>query len=213
MPVAVALWGVAALFAAAVLAVAIHRVALGRAPHLSHLPRRLPCHHGRRRLAAAGGSGRRRRPCSCPSACRGSARISAWMRSSAFFLVVVNLGGAGASLFAIGYGAHEKAPGRVLPFYPVFLGRHEPRRPGRRRLHLPGRLGVHVAVVLGAGDGAPPRSRQPQRRLHLHRHGELRHAHPAAWPSACLPAAPAAMPLPISGRPCRPCRALSSSLS
>ncbi len=41
---------------------------------------------------------------------------------SAFFLVVVNLGGAGASLFAIGYGEHEKAPGRVLPFYPAFLG-------------------------------------------------------------------------------------------
>src|SRR5262249_26960234 len=40
---------------------------------------------------------------------------------SAFFLVVVNLGGAGASLFAIGYGEHERAPGRVLPFYPVFL--------------------------------------------------------------------------------------------
>ena len=41
---------------------------------------------------------------------------------SAFFLLVTNLGGAGASLFAIGYGAHEQAPGRVLPFYPVFLG-------------------------------------------------------------------------------------------
>jgi len=40
---------------------------------------------------------------------------------SAFFLVLVNLGGATASLFAIGYGSHEPAPGRVLPFYPVFL--------------------------------------------------------------------------------------------
>ncbi len=40
---------------------------------------------------------------------------------AAFFLVVVNLGGAGASLFAIGYGRHEPAPGRVLPFYPAFL--------------------------------------------------------------------------------------------
>jgi formate hydrogenlyase subunit 3/multisubunit Na+/H+ antiporter MnhD subunit len=38
-----------------------------------------------------------------------------------FFLFVVNLGGAGASLFALGYGRHEAAPGRVLPFYPVFL--------------------------------------------------------------------------------------------
>ena len=38
-----------------------------------------------------------------------------------FFLFVVNLGGAGASLFALGYGRHEPAPQRVLPFYPVFL--------------------------------------------------------------------------------------------
>src|SRR5215469_16618649 len=29
---------------------------------------------------------------------------------AAFFLVVANLGGAAASLFAIGYGQHEKAP-------------------------------------------------------------------------------------------------------
>jgi formate hydrogenlyase subunit 3/multisubunit Na+/H+ antiporter MnhD subunit len=41
---------------------------------------------------------------------------------SAFFLVVVNLGGAAASLFALGYGRHEEAPGRVLPFYPAYLG-------------------------------------------------------------------------------------------
>ena len=40
---------------------------------------------------------------------------------AAFFLVVVNLGGAAASLFAMGYGQHEIAPGRVLPFYTPFL--------------------------------------------------------------------------------------------
>jgi formate hydrogenlyase subunit 3/multisubunit Na+/H+ antiporter MnhD subunit len=40
---------------------------------------------------------------------------------SAFFLVVVNLGAAAASVFAIGYGRHEIAPERVLPFYPAFL--------------------------------------------------------------------------------------------
>jgi len=40
---------------------------------------------------------------------------------SAFFLLVVNLGAAGASLFALGYGRHERAPERVLPFYPAFL--------------------------------------------------------------------------------------------
>jgi hydrogenase-4 component B len=40
---------------------------------------------------------------------------------AAFFLVVVNLGAAAASVFALGYGRHERAPGRVLPFYPAFL--------------------------------------------------------------------------------------------
>lgn len=40
---------------------------------------------------------------------------------AAFFLSVANLGGAAASLFAIGYGQHERDPGRVLPFYAAFL--------------------------------------------------------------------------------------------
>ena len=40
---------------------------------------------------------------------------------AAFFLAVVNLGAAAASLFALGYGRHEEAPQRVLPFYPAFL--------------------------------------------------------------------------------------------
>jgi len=40
---------------------------------------------------------------------------------SAFFLIVVNLGAAAASLFAFGYGKHEEFPGRVLPFYPAYL--------------------------------------------------------------------------------------------
>jgi hydrogenase-4 component B len=38
-----------------------------------------------------------------------------------FFLVVVNLGGASASLYGLGYGYHEEAPHRVLPFFPAFL--------------------------------------------------------------------------------------------
>src|SRR5512135_712070 len=37
---------------------------------------------------------------------------------AAFFVIVVNLGGAAASLFALGYGRHDEAPQRVLPFYP-----------------------------------------------------------------------------------------------
>ncbi|MEP9389818.1 hydrogenase 4 subunit B [Mesorhizobium sp. KR9-304] len=40
---------------------------------------------------------------------------------STFFLVVVNLGGAAASLYGLGYGRHEPAPHRVLPFFPAFL--------------------------------------------------------------------------------------------
>ena len=40
---------------------------------------------------------------------------------SAFFLIVVNLGAAAASCFALGYGKHEEYPERVLPFYPAYL--------------------------------------------------------------------------------------------
>src|SRR5262244_2155733 len=40
---------------------------------------------------------------------------------SALFLIVANLGGAAASIFALGYGRHEEEPGRVLPFYAAFL--------------------------------------------------------------------------------------------
>jgi len=40
---------------------------------------------------------------------------------SAFFLAVVDLGAVAASIFALGYGRHEEAPLRVLPFYPAFL--------------------------------------------------------------------------------------------
>lgn len=40
---------------------------------------------------------------------------------SGFFLALTGLGGAGASLFALGYGRHEEEPWRVLPFYPLFL--------------------------------------------------------------------------------------------
>jgi formate hydrogenlyase subunit 3/multisubunit Na+/H+ antiporter MnhD subunit len=39
----------------------------------------------------------------------------------AAFLVVVNLGGAAASLYALGYGLHEPEPRRVVPFFATFL--------------------------------------------------------------------------------------------
>lgn len=40
---------------------------------------------------------------------------------SAVFLLLVNLGGAAASLYGLGYGRHDHEPGRVLPFFPAFL--------------------------------------------------------------------------------------------
>jgi len=40
---------------------------------------------------------------------------------ASFFLIVVNLGGAAASLYGLGYGHHDPAPERVLPFFPAFL--------------------------------------------------------------------------------------------
>ena len=58
--------------------------------------------------------------------------------------------------------------------------RHEPRRPRGRCVQLPGVLGIHVAVVVGAGHGAPPSARQCAGGVHLSGHGELRHARPAA---------------------------------
>lgn len=38
-----------------------------------------------------------------------------------FFLIVVNLGGAAASVYGLGYGRHEPSPHRVLPFFPAFV--------------------------------------------------------------------------------------------
>lgn len=40
---------------------------------------------------------------------------------SAFFMVVVNLGGALASVYGLGYGAHEHSPARVLGFFTPYL--------------------------------------------------------------------------------------------
>lgn len=40
---------------------------------------------------------------------------------SAWFLIVVSLGGLAASLYGMGYGRHVAEPRRVLPFFPIFL--------------------------------------------------------------------------------------------
>ncbi len=119
-PLAVALWSVPALLSVAVLALAIlprraatrlvyaacFAICLGvLVVSLAHL------------VGAGSSASTLRLPVGLPW-------IGAHFRMdalSAFFLAVASLGGAAASLFAIGYGMHEKAPGRVLPFYPAFL--------------------------------------------------------------------------------------------
>jgi formate hydrogenlyase subunit 3/multisubunit Na+/H+ antiporter MnhD subunit len=120
MPVVVALWGVAALLGMGAVAVALHQTSI--ASRLVYGVSLVACSImlgiGCAELLRAGSASVIELPLGLP-----------WMGAhfrldalSAVFLVVANLGAAGASLFAIGYGQHEMSPGRVLPFYPVFLG-------------------------------------------------------------------------------------------
>ena len=99
---------------------------------------------------------------------------------SAFFLVVVNLGGAAASLYALGYGKHEHAPQRVLPFYPLFLA-------GMNLVTIADDaftflftwefMSLSSWALVMAHD---QRARERACGLCLSRHGELRHARSAA---------------------------------
>ncbi len=120
MPVAMALTGVAVLLATGILGIAVHRTRFGSA--LVYGLCLLVCAgilaDAVSVLLAAGPPPSLRLPIGLP-----------WMGArfridalSAFFLAVINLGGAAASLYAVGYGRHEEAPGRVLPLYPAFLG-------------------------------------------------------------------------------------------
>jgi len=120
MPVIVGLWCVAAFFAVAVLAVAAGRHRSGT-----------PLVYGSAFLVsvvalvaalaallnAPAGAAALHLPLGLPW-------IGAHFRVdalSAFFLIVINLSGAAASLYGVGYGRHEPSPMRVLPFYPAFL--------------------------------------------------------------------------------------------
>ena len=85
-----------------------------------------------------------------------------------------------ASLYGLGYGRHERGARPRASVLPGVPGRHEPRRPRRRRVHVPADLGVHVARLVGAGHGAPPAKRQREGGLHLPADGELRHPVAAA---------------------------------
>src|SRR5262245_44595508 len=128
MPVAMALIGVAVLFAAALLAIVLQ--ALRGSGHFVYAICFMACAVllgiACAQLLAAANLSPTATPAPAPSLVlpMGLPWIGAHFRIdplSAFFLLVTNLGGAGASLFAIGYGRHETAPGRVLPFYPAFL--------------------------------------------------------------------------------------------
>ena len=90
--------------------------------------------------------------------CRGSARISASTRCRPSSSSSSISAPSRASLFALGYGEHETGAAARAAVLSRLSRRHEPRRARRRRLHLPVLLGVHVAHVVGAGDGAPPRA-------------------------------------------------------
>ena len=120
MPVAVVLWCVALLLGIAILSVTLSRAS--RVYLATYGASLATCSIA---LAAAGGhlvagSG----TASVLTLPLGLPWLGAQFRLdalAAFFLVVVNLGGATASLYGLGYGRNEPAPHRVLPFFPAFL--------------------------------------------------------------------------------------------
>ena len=120
MPVALVLWCVAALLVVAVLSVVrarrpeAHWATYGSCVAASSVALAIAGAH----LATGGGAA------SALKLPLGLPWLGAHFRLdalAAFFLVVVNLGGATAGLYALGYGRHEPAPHRVLPFFPLFL--------------------------------------------------------------------------------------------
>ena len=120
MPVAFVLWCVAALLGVGVLSVALARAAgLYRATYGACLAASgVALIVGGAHLLMDGGA------VSALTLPLGLPWLGAHFRLdalAAFFLVVVNLGGAAASLYGLGYGRHESAPHRVLPFFPAFL--------------------------------------------------------------------------------------------
>src|SRR4029079_17937609 len=118
--VSIALICVAALLATALLAVLAHRAAtVGRLVYVSCLVLSLVILvvAGGQLLGGSGEATTMRLPIGLPWV-GANFRIDSLC---AFFLVVIDLGAAAASLYALGYGRHEHAPERVLPFYPAFL--------------------------------------------------------------------------------------------
>ena len=119
MPVVIGLWCVAALLAVAGLAIAIARMTWGSALvyGASLAVSLVALAVGLWQLLVGSDAVTLALPLGLPG-------IGAHFRLDAlagFFLIVVNLGGAAASLYAIGYGRHESEPRRVLPFFPAYL--------------------------------------------------------------------------------------------
>jgi formate hydrogenlyase subunit 3/multisubunit Na+/H+ antiporter MnhD subunit len=139
MPVAVALWGVAALFAAAVLAIAIHRFAV--AGRLIYLICLVACLAnlgvaGMQLLAGAGATAPAvRLPVGLPwiGAHFRMDALSAFFSSSPISAAPAPA----CSPSATARTRRHRAGAAVLSGVPR---RHEPRRPGRRRVHLSGGL-------------------------------------------------------------------------
>lgn len=120
MTVAVALWGSAALLLIGVAGIVLHRAAFGsRLIYLACLAVSIAL------LVSAGGrllgDDAAVEALTLPIGLPWIGAHFAIDALAAFFLIVINLGGAAASLYALGYGEHEKSPGRVLPFFPAFL--------------------------------------------------------------------------------------------
>jgi len=120
MPVATVLWCVAVLLGSAVVSIVLgraagaHRVTYGTSLAASGLALAAAAAHLTAGDAAA----------SAVTLPLGLPWLGAQFRLdalAAFFLVVINLGGAATSLYGLGYGRHEPAPHRVLPFFPAFL--------------------------------------------------------------------------------------------
>ena len=113
---------------------------------------------------------------------------------AALFLAVVDLGAAGASLFALGYSRHEQSPARVLPFYPAFLG-------GMNLVILADDAftflvsGEFMSLSSWALVMAHHEAAENRRRVCVHHDGGFRHAGAGYLHLACLQAPTAITPL------------------
>jgi formate hydrogenlyase subunit 3/multisubunit Na+/H+ antiporter MnhD subunit len=118
-PLSACLWGVAILFALGLPGVALARTKAGGSIVylLCFAIATVLFAYGASRLLHAAEPETLKLPLGVPWM-RASFRLDAL---SAVFLCIINVSAAGASFFAAGYGRHERAPARVVPFFPVFV--------------------------------------------------------------------------------------------